>query len=113
MIFHALKIAMKTTNFLNQTPVVACDEPLFAIVKGLQWAYPDSFTNLVPMMGGLHHEVVLLRCLGQWLEGSEWDTALDAANIAAKGVAQSFLNGTHVTKARYGEYQNKNEYNEK
>lgn len=103
MINHALKVAVRTTNFLNpcQPTVIACDEPLFAIVKELQWAYPEQFENLFPMMGGLHIEMVMLRCIGQWLEGSEWDSALYAANIANKGVAESFLHGTHVTKCRY------------
>lgn len=103
MMNHSLKIAIKTTSFLNpgQPTVIACDEPLFAIVKELQWAYPELYENLVPMLGGLHIEMTILRCIGQWLEGSEWDTALCGANIATKGVAESFLHGTHVTKCRY------------
>lgn len=87
---------MKTTNFLNpgQTAVIACDEPLFAIVKELQYAHPEQYGNLVPMMGGLHIEMAMLKCIGQWLEGSEWDIA--AADIATKGVAQSFLTGSQI-----------------
>lgn len=101
MMNHSIKIAIKTTNFLNpgQTPVLACDEPLFALVKELQWKYPESFGKLVPMMGGLHIEMAILKCM--WLEGSEWDSVVYGANIATKGVAQSFLHGTHVTKCRY------------
>lgn len=103
MISHALNIAARTTEFLNpgQSVVIACDEPLFAITKELQWTYPDSFGNIVPMMGGLHIEMTMLKCIGQWLEGSEWDAALYAANVATKGVAESFIHGTHVTKCRY------------
>lgn len=103
MIFHAMKICKQVTDHLNkgQTPVCACDEPLFAIFKEMQWTYPEQFSNMVPMMGSLHIEMVILRCIGQLLQGSEWDSALAEACVASAGVAESFLTVSHVMKCRH------------
>ena len=43
------------------------------------------------MLGGLHTEMGVLRCLGHWLDGSGWTNALTQAQIASSGVADSFL----------------------
>ncbi len=103
MIYHAMKICLQITNYLNegQTAVVACDEPLFALCKELQWMYPDLFHKVLPVMGSLHFEMVLLRCVGQILDGSELDTVLAEAGIASAGIAQSFLTVNHVMKCRH------------
>ena len=42
---HAIKLIKKSTEFLNpgQTAVMACDQPMYAVAKQLQWTglYPD------------------------------------------------------------------------
>ena len=45
MVIHAMKIALKQIEFLNpgQTPVLAMDQPLFALAKTIQWEKPDLF----------------------------------------------------------------------
>ena len=49
------------------------------------------------MLGGLHIEMAALSNIGGWLEDSGWTKA----NIASAGTAQSFLNGTHVSRTRH------------
>lgn len=103
MIFHAMKICQQVTNYLNegQTAVCACDQPLYALFKELQWMYPELFEKIFPVMGSLHLEMVILRCVGQLLEGSEWNIALAEAGIATVGIAESFLTVSHVMKCRH------------
>lgn len=51
MIYHAMNICKKVTNYLNegQTAVCACDEPLYAIFKQVQWTHPELFGNIFPV----------------------------------------------------------------
>ena len=42
---HAIGVISKAVQYLNpgQTPVMACDQPLFAITKEIQWISPNSY----------------------------------------------------------------------
>ena len=64
---HAMK-KNQTVTFLNpgQTPVIAADQPLFAIAKQIQWSWPDTYgeEKFIIMIGGLHIELAALRTLG-------------------------------------------------
>lgn len=42
-----------------------------------------------------------LRCLGKWLEGSGWTSALVQAELYIQGTADSLLKATHVAKTRH------------
>ena len=57
---HAMLLTMQGTQFLDpgQTSVLGADQPLYAIIKQLQWQYPDELgeDKLVVMMGALHIE---------------------------------------------------------
>ena len=53
------------------------------------------------MFGGLHIEMAMLKLLGDWLENSGWTNALVQADIASSGVADSFINASHITKTRH------------
>jgi hypothetical protein len=53
------------------------------------------------MLGGLHIEMALWSMLGDLLDGSGWTVALTAADVASSGVADSFLNASHLTRTRY------------
>lgn len=57
MMKHAMHLAVQDTEFLNpgQSSVLGADQPLFAIAKQLQWAFPDTVgeDRLVIMMGAL------------------------------------------------------------
>lgn len=52
------------------------------------------------MLGGLHTEMAVLRCLGHWLDDSGRSNVLTQAQIAYSGVADSFLKASHVTRKR-------------
>ena len=42
---HAMEVLSQAVRFLNpgQVPVLACDEPLFAIAKKIQWNWPAMY----------------------------------------------------------------------
>ena len=83
MIKHAMTMVKAAVQYLNpgQTPVLVCDQPIFAIAKEIQWTWPDTFgENLfVIMLEGLHIE---LKTLGPWLDASGWTEALTTVGTA-------------------------------
>jgi len=63
MIKHEMDVVNAAIQLVNhgQIPVIACDQPLFAIAKYVQWQWPDQYgedMNVV-MLGGLHIEMAL------------------------------------------------------
>ena len=95
MIKHAIDVVGKAVHFLNpcQVPVIAFDQPLFALTKEIQWKWPETHgeSKLVVMFGGLHIEMTFQRTLGDWLKGSGRTECLDMAEIASTRKAESFL----------------------
>ena len=85
MIQHSMMIVKEGVTYVNhnQTPVIAMDQPLFAIVKQIQWEKADLYgeEKYVVMMGGLHLEMASLKMVGHWLDKSGWDSALVQADI--------------------------------
>jgi len=74
VIKHATDVIKVAVDHLNpgQTTVVACDQPLFALAKIIQWKF-------VVMLGGLHIEMAALEALGCFMSGSGWvDVFTDA-----------------------------------
>lgn len=74
MVKHSLDVINKLTGITNpgQTPVVAMDQPLFAIAKNVQWKWPLVYgeTKIVIMFRGFHSA---LKTLGdffkkQWMD---------------------------------------------
>lgn len=104
MICHSLDIIKACVDHLNygQIPVVAMDQPLYAVAKQIQWNFPEKYgeRQVVIMFGGLHIEIAFLKAIGGWLEGRRWTAALTEANIASAGTADSFLKATNVTRTR-------------
>ena len=45
MVKHGMRVIQQITNHVNpgQIPVMTVDQPLFAIGKKIQWAWPDEF----------------------------------------------------------------------
>ena len=105
MMRHSLDIVKKAVEHLNpgQVPIVTFDQPLFTLAKQIQWCWPDIYgeDHFVIILGGLHTEMAVFRCLGHWLDGSGWTSALTQAQIASSGVADSFLKASHVTRTRH------------
>ena len=100
-----MKVVQKAVSHLNgnQTPILAMDQPLFAIAKKLQWALPSTYgeEKFVIMFGGLHIEMAAFKMLGDILAGSGWTTALFEAGVASLGTADFFLKASHITKTRH------------
>lgn len=86
----------------SQIPVVAFDQPLFAVAKQMQWSQPMQFgeNKFVIMFGGLHIEQAFLKVIGSWLEGSGWTQVLEAAGVASAGTAASFITADHIMRTR-------------
>lgn len=104
MIRHSMDIIMNSVKHLNenQSPVIAFDQPLFAIAKQIQWKWPEIYgeDKLIIMFGGLPIKLAALKTIGDWLEGSGWIQALVQAGVSTMGKAQSFLNAQHITRTR-------------
>ena len=71
-----MDLLRKITAYLNpvQTPVMAFDQPLFALAKYVQWSWPQSLgeDGFVVMFGVLHIEVALWSTIGDFLDCSGW-----------------------------------------
>ena len=105
MIRHVMEIVKQNVGFLNpgQTPVIAFDQPLYALAKQIQWNWPNIYgkDKVVIMFGGIHIEMAALRTIGDWLEESGWTSALVEPDIASLGTADSFLKASHLTRTRH------------
>ena len=106
MIRHAIGVITKAVNFLNpeQVPVLACDQPIYAIVKKIQWNFPTVYgeRKLVIMCGGFHTELDVFKAFSfrSWIEDSGWTDVLVQAGVTTPGTADSFIKATHVSRTR-------------
>ena len=105
MVQHSKNILISITLYLSphQIPVMACDCPIFAKAKYIQWTWPSTHgeDKMVIMFGGLHLEMSMWNMLGDYLAGCGWTVALSDAGIASSGVADGLLNASHLTKTRH------------
>ena len=100
MVRHSLDVIKKVVDLTNkgQTPVVAVDQPLFAIAKKIQWKWPQIYEeDKFVMFGGLHIELAALTVLGDLLKDSRWTSALVQAGVATAGTADAFLKAAHIS----------------
>ena len=104
MIAHAISVISSVIKHLNpsQIPVVAVDQPLFALAKQIQWTVGGAYDerHVVVMLGRLHIETAAFKDLGKWVHGSRWPEALTNASVASPGVAVSLLTASHITRTR-------------
>ena len=105
MIKHGMDMIKKAIEHINpgQIPVMAVDQPLYALAKQIQWNWPEEYgeDKYLIMSGGLHIEMAAFRSIGSWLKDSGWTEALVQAGIATAGTADSFIKVTHLTKTRH------------
>ena len=98
---HSLDVIKKVVALMNkgQAPVVAVDQPLFAIAKKIQWKWPQIYreNKFVVMFGGFHIELAALKIQGDFLKDSGWTSALVQAGVATAGTADAFLKAAHIT----------------
>ena len=94
MVRHSLDVIKKVVDITNkgQTPVVAVDQPLFAIAKKIQWKWSQVYgeDKFLVMFGGLHIELAAMKVLGDLLKDSGWTSALVQAGVATAGTADAF-----------------------
>jgi len=64
-------------------PVMAFDQPLFALAKYVQWSWPKTLGEKIFMVifGGLHIEMAMWDTIGDFLDSSGWTSALFEAGI--------------------------------
>ena len=103
MIAHSMKVAKLAIQHVNpsQVPVIALDQPLFALAKQIQWSLAEyNKDRFVVMVGGLHIEMAAFKMLRKWVSGSGWADATCNSGVATQGVAESFLTASHRTRTR-------------
>ena len=75
MIRHSMDVVKAAVNYVNpgQTPVLACDQPLFAIAKQIQWTWTQTHGEdlMILMFGGLHIEIAGFKN-GRFMAGRQW-----------------------------------------
>ena len=78
---------------------MACDCPIFAKAKYIEWMCPSTHgeDKMVIMFGGLS----MWNMLGDYLAECGWTVALSEAGIASSGVVDGLLNASHLTKTRH------------
>ena len=93
MVKHGMSLVQAITTYLNpdQIPVLACDQPIFAQCKHIQWKWSEE-NKMIIMLGGPHVEKTLWYSVGDLLAFSGWTEALTEAYVATSGTADSFLN---------------------
>ena len=88
---HLMNVITRITYYVsgNQVPVLAADQPVYAIAKNLQWRFPALYgeDKIIIMMGGLHIEMAIQNLIGKWLLDSGWADmfTFTKAEIATSG----------------------------
>ena len=86
---HAMDVIQASTSYLNpgQIPIIAMDQPLYAIAKQIQWKWSDQYgeRKFVIMFGGLHLGIAFLKLLGGWLEGARKDNCTNERRCCLGG----------------------------
>ena len=96
-----MRLIKQSINFLSpgQIPVVALDQPLYAMDKKVQWTWPDEFgDHFVVVLGRLHIEMAFMSMTVDVLGGSGWVDALIKSGMSSPGVVESFLSSSHVKR---------------
>ena len=105
MVQHAMRTIINSTAYLNpgQTPVCTADQPLYCLVKQIQWKFPNEFgpEKLLVLFGDLHLEKQTMAVLGNLLKDSGWVNVLEDAKVLPSGVAESVLSASHIKKSRH------------
>ena len=104
MLKHALKIITSLVHKVNpgQTIIVACDQPIFKVIKQIQWKTAEfNEQRLIPMFGGLHLEMGIFSVIGKLLTDSGWLELIVEAGVTTIGRGQSILSASHIKRTRY------------
>ena len=101
---HVMDKIRDVVTLLNpqQVPVIAADQPLYALAKQIQWHWPERYgeDKFLIMFGGLHIEMAALKSAGTLLRNSGWTGVLVEADVTTTGTAESFLSASSITRTR-------------
>ena len=102
MIAYSMSVIRAAVAHFNpsQTPVIAVDQPLFALAEEIQWRLGGVYDEdrFVFMLGGLHVEMANWKMLGKWLTGTGWAETVCSAGVVMQGVAESLLTESHLSR---------------
>ena len=100
---HCMTIVTDTIKEVNpgQTPVDACDQPIYALTKQLQWRYPAKFKNYFSLFGGLHVEKSLLAMHSDFIQGSGLSKVLGIGNLSIASLQTTVLTVPDIKGAHY------------
>ena len=102
---HVIDRVRDTVAYLNhdQTPVIAADQPLYAMTKQIQWQWLNQYDEdkYVIMYGRLPLEMAALKSIGTLLQSSGWTGALVEADLATPETAEPYLHASSVTRTRH------------
>ena len=81
---------------------IGFDRLLYPIAKKLKWHHPDFYgpAKLATILGALQTEMVMLGCLGDWLQGSGWTIALSNSGVTTSG-NNSLLSGHGLAATKF------------
>ena len=81
---------------------IGFDRLLYPIAKKLKWHHPDFYgpAKLATMLGALQTEMVMLGCLGDWLQDSGWTIALSNSGVTTSG-NNSLLSGHGLAATKF------------
>ena len=92
MIRHAMHVIKASVNHLNpgQVPVIAMDQPLYAVAKRIQWNWKERYgeQKFVIMFGGLHQRAIQKCNYSSLVRVSrgDYNERLDKYKLCEKGV---------------------------
>ena len=99
---HCMDMNIQIVNGLNpgQTPVDACDCPVYALTKEAQIRFPLKYKNYLSFLGQLHVEHCLLIIHGKLITGSGLPERLKSLSLSTIGTGD-VVDASHIKRARY------------
>ena len=52
------------------------------------------------LLGGLHIEITFLKVLGNWLDGSGWESVMASAGITTEGRVAALIKEAHTSRGQ-------------
>ena len=103
---YAVDALRKTTKVVNpgqEIIVMAADQPLYALLKRLQFALPTEYglQSFFPLLGPLHVEQVLLTINAELARGTGVDSMLDTCDLSVQSAGAAVVGNPFITRARY------------
>ena len=99
-----MNLNKKIANFFNpsQTPVDTCDQQVYALIKTIQWMYPEtlSFGQYFSILGGLHNEQSALAMHGEINKCNGLEKILSSNDLSFNGTL-ALVDVNDIKRAHY------------